>query len=50
MKKKPSRKLQLQRETLQQLGVNALATAQGGQQPVKTVVLPSDACPVPTGG
>jgi hypothetical protein len=50
MKKKPSRKLQLQRETLQQLGIDALALAQGGQQPVETIVRPSDACPVPTGG
>ena len=50
MKKKPSRKLQLQRETLQQLGIDALGQAQGGQAPVKTIVLPSDPCPVPTGG
>lgn len=50
MKKKTSRKLQLQRETLQQLAVDSLALAQGGQEPVRTVVLPSDACPVPTGG
>ena len=48
MKKKPSRKLQLQRETLQQLDTATLAQAQGGAYP--TVVLPSDACPVPTGG
>jgi hypothetical protein len=48
MKKKPSRKLQLQRETLQQLDVDALTLAQGGQQPVETIVRPSDACPVPT--
>ena len=48
MKKKPSRKLQLQRETLQQLDVDVLALAQGGQQPVETIVRPSDACPVPT--
>ena len=50
MRKKPSRKLQLQRETLQQLGVDVLCQAQGGQEPVKTIVLPSDPCPVPTGG
>jgi hypothetical protein len=48
MKKKPFRKLQLQRETLQQLDAAALTEAQGGAYP--TVVLPSDACPVPTGG
>lgn len=48
MKQKPSRKLQLQRETLQQLDLDALALAQGGQQPVETIVRPSDACPVPT--
>ena len=48
--KKKTRKLQLQRETLQQLGVDALELAQGGQQPVRTIVLPSDPCPVPTGG
>ena len=50
MMKKISRKLQLQRETLQQLGVDALGQAEGGQQPVRTIVLPSDPCPVPTGG
>lgn len=50
MTKKPSRKLQLRRETLQQLGVDSLAQAQGGQKPVETIVRPSDACPVPTGG
>jgi len=33
---------------LQQLDVDALALAQGGQQPVETIVRPSDACPVPT--
>ena len=49
MKKKPSRKLQLQRETLQQLGIDALALVEGGQ-PFETIVRPSDACPVPTGG
>jgi hypothetical protein len=50
MKKKPSRKLQLQRETLQQLTIDALSLAQGGQQPVDTIVRPSDACGTPTGG
>jgi hypothetical protein len=50
MKKNPSRKLQLQRETLQQLGIDALALAQGGEKPIETVVRPTDACPVPTGG
>ena len=50
MKKKTSRKLQLQRETLQQLAIDALALAEGGQAPVRTVVLPTDACPVATGG
>lgn len=48
MKKKPFRKLHLQRETLQKLDVDSLAQAQGGAIP--TVVMPSDACPVPTGG
>ena len=48
MKKKISRKLQLQRETLQQLGVDILTLAQGGQQPVDTIVRPSDACGTPT--
>lgn len=50
MKKKPSRKLQLQRETLQQLAADALALAQGGQRPIDTIVHPSDACPIPTSG
>ena len=48
MKKKTPHKLQLQRETLQQLDAATLGQAQGGAYP--TVVLPSDACPVPTGG
>jgi hypothetical protein len=48
MKKKTPQKLQLQRETLKQLDIDALLNAQGGAYP--TVVLPSDACPVPTGG
>jgi len=50
MKKKPSRKLQLQRETLQQLDTDALIHAQGGEKPIDTIVRPTDACPVPTGG
>lgn len=50
IKKKPSRKLQIRRETLQQLDLDTLALAQGGQKPVETIVRPSDACPVPTGG
>jgi hypothetical protein len=50
MMKKTSRKLQLQRETLQQLGVDTLTLVQGGQQPVDTIVRPSDACGTPTGG
>ncbi len=49
MKKKPSRKLQIRRETLQQLDLDTIALAQGGQ-PIRTIVLPSDPCPVPTGG
>lgn len=48
MKKKTLRKLQLQRETLQQLTLDTLALAQGGQQPVDTIVRPSDACGTPT--
>jgi hypothetical protein len=50
MKKQPSRKLQLHRETLQQLSIDILMLAQGGQQLVETVVRHTDACPVPTGG
>ena len=48
MKKKTPQKLQLQRETLQKLDADTLTQAQGGAYP--TVVMPSDACPVPTGG
>lgn len=48
--KKTNRKLHLHRETLQQLD---LQQAQGGatvdqQGPVRTIVLPTDACPVKT--
>jgi hypothetical protein len=50
MKKNSLRKLQLQRETLQQLDASALPHALGGQKPIDTIVRPSDACPIPTGG
>ena len=49
-KDRTTRKLELHRETLHPLDTKALTLALGGQEPVKTVVLPSDACPVPTSG
>lgn len=42
------RKLQLRRETLRPLDINVLGLAHGGQQPVDTIVRPSDACGSPT--
>jgi len=39
-------KLQLTRLTLRPLTSPELTAAQGGQEPVRTVVLPSDACGV----
>lgn len=47
-KDRTTRKLQLRRETLQPLDTMALVLALGGQQPVETIVLPSDACGYPT--
>ena len=49
-KDRTTRKLQLHRETLHPLDTKALELALGGQQPVETVVRPTDACPVPTSG
>ena len=43
-----TRKLQLRRETLRPRDINSLALALGGQQPVDTIVRPSDACGSPT--
>lgn len=48
MEKKTNRKLALHRETLQRLDNVALGQARGGQQPVETIVRPTDACPVKT--
>lgn len=42
------RKLQLRRETLRPLDTHVLGQALGGQQPVETIVRPSDACGYPT--
>lgn len=42
------RKLQLRRETLRPLDMSSLELAHGGQQPVDTIVRPSDACGYPT--
>jgi hypothetical protein len=47
-KDRTARKLQLQRETLHPLDSKALGLALGGQEPVDTIVRPSDACGVPT--
>lgn len=43
-----TRKLQLHRETLRPLDPDTLGLALGGQQPVDTIVRPSDACGSPT--
>ena len=40
-------KLPLSRLTLYPLSRPELSAAHGGQEPVKTIVLPSDACGVP---
>jgi hypothetical protein len=47
-KDRTARKLQLRRETLHPLDMKTLVLVLGGQQPVETIVRPSDACPVPT--
>lgn len=47
MKTRKTRKLPLSRLTLCPLAAPELATAQGGEGAVRTVVLPSDACGVP---